>query len=141
MLKRNGQTYQGQEVDLFALGCMLFVLRSSFMPFDVNAQSSDLVYKFFDLNRVDKFWELHERGRESGFFSPQFKDLVSQMLHCSPQHRPMLPEIIAHPWLQGRTPTRNQIRYELEEWKECLNNRAFTLFQKEYESDQGDQES
>ena len=75
------------------------------MPFDKTAMANDEIYKFFAINRVDKYWATHEQGKEPGYFSDDFKDLVSQMLHYSPQHRPMLADVIAHPWLQGPTAT------------------------------------
>ena len=110
----NREPYQGDAVDLFALGCILFVMRSGAMPFDQKAQSNDEIYKFFKMNRVDKYWATHEQGKEPGYFSPEFKDLVSQMLHYTPSHRPMLADIIAHPWMQGPTATNAQIQQDFK---------------------------
>ena len=56
----NREAYQGDSVDLFALGCILFVMRSGAMPFDKTAQANDEIYKFFAINRVDKYWATHE---------------------------------------------------------------------------------
>jgi serine/threonine protein kinase len=56
----NREPYQGDSVDLFALGCILFVMRSGAMPFDKTAQANDEIYKFFAINRVDKYWATHE---------------------------------------------------------------------------------
>ena len=52
----NREAYQGDAVDLFALGCMLFVMRSGAFPFDHAAIPDDEIYKFFTINRVDMFW-------------------------------------------------------------------------------------
>ena len=56
----NRQPYQGDSVDLFALGCILFVMRSGAMPFDQKAVANDEIYKFFNINRIDKYWATHE---------------------------------------------------------------------------------
>jgi hypothetical protein len=38
---------------------------------------------FFSLRaeRIDEFWEYHSQNQQPGFFSEQFKDLISSMLH------------------------------------------------------------
>ena len=127
----NREAYQGDSVDLFALGCILFVMRSGAMPFDKTAQSNDEIYKFFAINRVDKYWATHEQGKEPGYFSAEFKDLISQLLHYTPQHRPMLADIIAHPWLQGPTATNAEIKQEFQNRLNIVNNRVQEEFLEE----------
>ena len=73
----NREAYQGDSVDLFAPGCILFQMRSGSFPFDKTAQDNDELYKFFVINRIDQYWAYHETNKEPGFFSPEFKDLVS----------------------------------------------------------------
>ena len=97
--------YQGEAVDLFALGCILFVMRSGAMPFDQMARSDDSIYRFFSVNRIDKYWQTHMQEKDANYFSEEFKDLVTQMLHYHPQHRPMIADIVGHPWLKGPTAT------------------------------------
>ena len=127
----NREPYQGDAVDLFALGCILFVMRSGAMPFDQKAQSNDEIYKFFKMNRVDKYWATHEQGKEPGYFSPEFKDLVSQMLHYTPSHRPMLADIIAHPWMQGPTATNAQIQQDFKNRQAIVDQRVQEEFLQE----------
>lgn len=52
--------YQGESVDLFALGCILFVMRSGAMPFDQMARGEDSIYRFFVGNRINTYWKTHE---------------------------------------------------------------------------------
>ena len=104
--------YQGESVDLFALGCILFVMRSGSMPFDQMARSEDSIYRFFTMNRIDKFWETHGQDKEDSYFSEDFKDLITSMLHYHPQHRPMMSDIVGHPWLAGKTATADEIKQE-----------------------------
>jgi len=47
--------YQGQSVDLFALGVILFAMRSGNAPFD-SASKDDRFYQLLATNRSDLFW-------------------------------------------------------------------------------------
>jgi len=82
------------------------------MPFDQMARPKDAFYRFFTTNILDLFWKSHEEDREAGYFSDDFKDLITSMLHYHPQHRPMIADIIGHPWIAGETATPDQIRQE-----------------------------
>ena len=116
--------YQGEAVDLFALGCILFVMRSGAMPFDKMARGEDSIYRFFMMNRIDKYWQTHTQDKEEGYFSDDFKDLITSMLHYHPQHRPMIADIIGHPWLQGETATPEQIKAEFAARLETVQQRV-----------------
>jgi serine/threonine protein kinase len=50
--------YQGQAVDLFALGVILFIFYSGVLPFSL-AKPNDPIYKYIASNRADKFWQIH----------------------------------------------------------------------------------
>ena len=119
--------YQGESVDLFALGCILFVMRSGSMPFDQMARSDDSIYRFFTMNRIDKFWQTHSQDKGDDYFSEEFKDLITSMLHYHPQHRPMVADIVGHPWLAGEnavTSTAEEIRKEFENRLITVNKRV-----------------
>jgi len=116
--------YQGDAVDLFALGCILFVMRSGAMPFDQMARGEDSIYRFFMMNRIDKYWQTHTQDKEEGYFSEDFKDLVTSMLHYHPQHRPMIADIIGHPWLAGETATAEQVQAEFTQRLVEVNKRV-----------------
>ena len=74
-----GETYNGQVVDLFAMGVILFVMKTGIPPF-VSASDNDKIYKFIKQYRWDEFWALHERSKPAGFFQPSFKSLIELML-------------------------------------------------------------
>jgi serine/threonine protein kinase len=75
----NRQPYQGHVVDLFALGVILFILYAQHPPF-TQANTSDSFYKLLATNRADLFWKLHVQRHEPGFFTEEFKDLITSML-------------------------------------------------------------
>jgi serine/threonine protein kinase len=52
----NGHAYQGEVVDLFAIGVILFILYSGHPPFCI-AGTNDPYFKLLSNNRVDIFWK------------------------------------------------------------------------------------
>ena len=107
-----GRPYQGETVDLFALAGILFVMRSGSMAYSRMAEANDEIYSNFTKNEIDVFWKIHEEGKEEGFFSDDFKDLISAMLHWHPQNRLLIADIVGHPWVKGETLTEQEIREE-----------------------------
>ena len=85
-------------VDLFALGIILFILYSGHPPFN-SAHPQDPHYKLLATNRADLFWNKHQVGKPAGFFSDEFKDLITNMLQLNVNARPSLADIVGHPWM------------------------------------------
>lgn len=73
------QQYQGHSVDLFALGIILFILYSGHPPFN-SAHPNDPHYKLLAEGKADLFWNQHSRNKPTGFWSEEFKDLITNML-------------------------------------------------------------
>ena len=46
------------------------------------------------------------------------------MLHYHPQHRPMMADIVGHPWLAGKTATQSEIAQEFSQRLEQVNKRV-----------------
>ncbi len=62
------QPYQGQVVDLFALGVIFFILYAGHPPFNM-ANMEDPHYKLIASNRSQQFWALHQQRKPEGFFN------------------------------------------------------------------------
>mmetsp|Transcript_8261 Transcript_8261/g.11449 ORF Transcript_8261/g.11449 Transcript_8261/m.11449 type:complete len:177 (+) Transcript_8261:347-877(+) len=79
------QPYQGQVVDLFALGVILFIMRSGHPPFS-QASEEDRYYQLLATNRSDLFWKAHSNSQRKGegYYSEDFKDLITCMLQFHP---------------------------------------------------------
>jgi len=106
------QPYQGQVIDLFALGVILFILYAGHPPFE-SARLDDPHYKLIATNRCQQFWATHQNRKPDGFFNENFKDLITAMLSFHPHSRLSIPDIVAHPWLQqGDFATAEQVRAE-----------------------------
>jgi len=61
--------------------------------------------------RGDIFWRTHCKNKEGGeaFFSDEFKDLIENMLKLEPCQRPTISQIMQHPWMQGETPSKEEV--------------------------------
>ena len=107
------EKYQGQDVDLFALGVILFVMRTKHSPFKECAKDEDLFYKLIAKDhRLDLFWQAHGAYFPADYFSLEFKDLMSSMLGYSAKTRLCIADVIGHPWMQGQMATEDEIRAE-----------------------------
>jgi serine/threonine protein kinase len=89
--------YNGESVDLFACGIILFIMVSRHPPF-TRADPSDPFYRLLRANRADLFWKAHSKNKPDGFYSEIFQDLITRMLQYEPAHRPSLEDIKMHAW-------------------------------------------
>ena len=48
---------------------------------------------------------MHEKGKPPGYFTEEFKELITSLLQCDPRMRPSIADIIGHPWMQGELPS------------------------------------
>ena len=65
------------------MGVILFTLVAGKRPF-VRAMTSDRLYDTIINDRAELFWRNHETGKPKGFFSDEFKELVTSMIACQP---------------------------------------------------------
>lgn len=79
--------YEGLKADMFALGVILFIMYKGTPPF-MSTKSHDRVYRLIREKNYTKFWQLHEKGKEAGFFSESYKRLVSCFISAEPDRRP-----------------------------------------------------
>jgi len=84
-------------------------------PF-TSAVPSDPFYRCLAGKRGDIFWRTHSKSKPDGdkFFSEEFKDLIECMLKLEPVQRPSITDVIQHPWMQGPTPSREEVVSEFQ---------------------------
>jgi serine/threonine protein kinase len=94
-----GREYEGEKVDIFALGVILFVMYSKHPPFNA-AIPKDQFYVAIASKNYKIFWEKHSQHKKEGnkFFSESFKDLFQRMTELDPANRISIDEIRKHPW-------------------------------------------
>lgn len=120
------QPYQGQVVDLFALGVILFIMYSGHPPFSI-ASEEDTFYKLLATNRSDLFWKAHSNParKPEGFYSEDFKDLITCMFQFHPHQRLCIADIVGHPWLaSGNVATAEEVRATFAERHELNKQKA-----------------
>ena len=95
--------YQGDSVDVFAVGVLLFTMFTGRPPFQ-EARQFDKFYRCIMLNRPNVFWKSQPEGAD--FFPKGFKSLFEGMVSQVPAKRPTIPKILSNPWLtDGETPS------------------------------------
>lgn len=112
-------SYQGQVVDLFSAAIILFILYAQHPPF-ANSNPRDTHYKLLATNRSDLFWKAHSNNKPEGFFSDDFKDLMTSMLQLHPHQRLSMADIIGHPWMQGKVATEAEVKEEFAKRHEVI---------------------
>ena len=120
---KQGQTYHGKSVDIFAAGIVLFMFVLRQRPFG-EADAKDRFFKLLLANRADLFWKEHEKilrtrlseaGKITGLkfivrIPQDFKDLIQGMLQNDPAHRPTANEVLYSAWMLGDLPTPYEIQ-------------------------------
>jgi len=101
--------YQGQKVDVFALGVILFIMLSMHPPFNA-ASPKDQFYVALASENFSIFWKKHSQNKPGGdqFFSDSFKDLFQRITKLDPDKRITLAEIAQHPWVTADCPLTQQ---------------------------------
>ena len=95
LLQKN-RYYQGRDIDLFAVAVVLFVMYSKCPPFTQKASRKDPLYTLIVQNKMDSFWQAHEATKPKGFYSKEFKDLMSCMFNERPHMRLTMADFIGH---------------------------------------------
>lgn len=92
--------YNGEAVDVFASGIILFIMFTQHPPFH-KAIAEDPFFKLIVIGRFDVFWKAHSRNKENGeeFFPDSFKDLLEHMFCYNPEKRYKIADIAKHPWV------------------------------------------
>ena len=87
--------YQPVVADMFAIGVIIFVFYTGRLPFR-QATIEDPHFRMLALNDQNTFWKAHEK---MAVISPEFKDLMTQMLSFQPFMRLNLVEVLSHDFL------------------------------------------
>ena len=96
--------YQGTDIDIFAFGVMMLVLRLMAYPFD-NATLHDQEFKKF-YEKPNSFWKNCDRN---GLASDEFKGLISLLCAPDPGARATMADLLGHPWMRGECASKDEI--------------------------------
>ena len=99
-------TYTGKANDLFAAAVVLFMMVTQCQPFKM-AVPDDIYYNLIIHNHSEHFWKIFEKVVAD--LSPEFKDLMFNMLQLEPHKRYNMEQILAHPWINGKHLTNEEV--------------------------------
>ena len=113
-----GKDYLGPQVDVFSLGCVLFILVAG-APVCNGCNHSDPIYSCLCNHKPHQFWK---KNREVfGHFYPKdlkfshaFMDLIENMICFDPAYRLNLIAVRNHPWLEQEEATDDEVMEEME---------------------------
>ena len=92
------RVHNGSEVDVFALGVILFSIVAGKFPFKKATRSNNL-YKLIWTGQISTFFEKHHATQ----LTDEFKDLIIRMLDFDGSKRPTIDEIRNHPWMMEQS--------------------------------------
>ena len=110
--------YTGVEADIFSLGVLLFNLISTKSGFG-KATNNDPYYSLIINGNYIQYFDIF-KNIINVELSENFKDLYTKMIAYEPKNRPIIEEILAHPWFDeiknlGKEEEKKEIEVKLKE--------------------------
>jgi SNF-related kinase/serine kinase len=110
--------YFAEDVDVFACASVLFLMVFKSAPFNCSL-SNDPYYSRLCKKDTSSFWKIFEG---TGYISPEFKNLIENMMHPQPDKRIKIEEIEKHPWYTGPLPSAEDLNNDMRERAEIILN-------------------
>jgi serine/threonine protein kinase len=101
-----GKEYDGDKVDIFSIGAVLFILMTKNFGFkDARINNSpfntkQILYKLIKDKQYKQYWEILETKFKIAVESEKFKNLYLKMVAYEPEERPTIEEIKKDEWMQ-----------------------------------------
>ena len=98
--------YDGEKVDIFSIGSLLFVLMTKSYgfaeakTFDFVENESQRLYHLIKNNKINEYWNIIEKTYKIKILSPQFKQLFIKMIAYNPSERPSFEDIMNSEWMK-----------------------------------------
>ena len=90
---RNKDSFVGFAIDLWAAGCILYIMLTGFPPYDQSTPADQRFNIIVQGNLAEqlKAWDI--------VLSDEAFDLMQSMLRLNPADRLTLAQVMAHPWV------------------------------------------
>ena len=98
--------YDGEKVDYFSLGALLFSLMTKKQAFEeaktfeIVQRESQNLYDLIKKKEIEDYWSIIEIIFGIKILSPEFKDLFIKMVSYNPSERPSFEEIMNSSWMK-----------------------------------------
>lgn len=110
-----GKKYDGQAVDIFSMGMLVFIFVAGIPPFS-RAMPGDQLYNFFVKDDAETFWKHHCSWKPAGYYSEEFKELISFMFQYEPANRWKMSELAVCNWVTtGKIATDEEVHAEMQQ--------------------------
>ena len=110
--------YEGDKIDIFSLGALLFVLMTKKFGFikakiiNISSDPKKILYKLIKNKQYDKYWKILEKECQLNSLPENFKKLFLKMVAYNPEERPTIEQIKNDEWLQNViSATPEQLNY------------------------------
>jgi serine/threonine protein kinase len=91
---KEGKTYDGNQIDMFSTGVILFIIVQGIFPFK-EAKKDEYFYNLILQGKLDQYWK-----KTGGLdLSNDFKDLILKMFSYDGKKRPTIEDLKKHPWM------------------------------------------
>ena len=94
-----GKKYDGEKIDIFSIGAILFILMNGKMGF-LEATENDALYNNIKSKQYDKYWDILENRYHMKIMPEKFKKLYVKMIAYKPEERLTISEIRQDEWLK-----------------------------------------
>ena len=104
-----GKDYDGDKIDIFSLGALLFTLMTRKRAFDeatinnISLKIEKILYKLIKTKQYKLYWEMLEKYLNIKNLNENFKNLFLKLVAYNPEERPTIEEIKNHEWMQDVT--------------------------------------
>ena len=104
-----GKAYDGDKIDIFSLGALLFTLMTRKRAFDeatinnISLKIEKTLYKLIKTKQYELYWEMLEKYLNIKNLNENFKNLFLKLVAYNPEERPTIEEIKNHEWMQDVT--------------------------------------
>jgi len=95
---KEGKQYKGQQVDMFSIGVILFIIVQGIFPFK-EARKEEYFYNLLCEGQIDTYFQ---KVNGTGL-SQDFKDLILSLFSYDPEKRMTLEQVRSHPWLNSES--------------------------------------
>lgn len=130
-----GHCYDGEKVDIFSLGVLLFFIMNYSPPFPIakvikNNNLSQRLYSLIkEKKNINLYWKYMEKYTIKKQLSNEFKNLFIKMVSYNPKERPTIEQILNDDWLKNITNLKEdefkkyeqKLVCELKEREEIMN--------------------
>ena len=121
-----GKSYNGEKVDIFSLGVILFTLKTCSFGFRSSQYDPNTIYlgeklySFIKNKRYQDYWKILSMStKKVENLSEEFKDLFLRLVAFNPNERPTIEEIYNHEWMKE---IKDLNEKELREYENDLLN-------------------